>query len=61
MATTFKSWKETFASYAMDNYAMPLSEFDEDDLKSAFENNETAKEYMEWYAEKYDLIHINEF
>lgn len=56
MKKTFIDWKKEFDTYAMDNYAMPISEFNEDELRVAFNDGETPKEYMDWYADKYDLI-----
>ena len=61
MAKTFENWKEEFSTYAMAKYLMPLSEFDEDALKVAYDDGETPQEYMDWYADKYDLLNLDEW
>jgi hypothetical protein len=52
-----KEFKKAVEDYLMDKYYITINDItDEKQIEQAFNDGETPQEFVEWLAEKYDLI-----
>ena len=56
-----EEYKTEVENKLMSTYGVGINDCtSEEEIFSAFENNETTKEFVEWIGEKYDLTKIKE-
>lgn len=56
----FDDWLRRMNEIMVKNYSITLADLgahEDERLRAAWEEDETPLEYVEWFGEKYDLIH----
>ena len=61
MGKEFKSFKSDVEQILNDKYGINPDDCTDDDvMRNAWDNGETAEEFVEWVSDKYDLTDIND-
>ncbi len=56
----FETYYEAVQEMLQNDYIITVDDItDEDQIRQAFDNGESYKEFVEWLASKYDLIDIS--
>ena len=60
---SFMRWRQTVDQTLSSNFAITINDagIPESDLRKGWQSHQTAKEYVAYYSEKYDLIHLDEW
>lgn len=60
-AANYRSWERKVLKKMKDDYGLSKNDVDQETLQSGFDAGDKPDEFIEWYAEKYDLTSAGEY